>query len=234
MKQLYFYNSFETRHVIRDIDFEPPFRSSWLQDRLPKNETNYFYNSFETMHVIRDQSSLWTPRADSRTRCAPQYAGVPNPISVLNVQTSGFEEVSAVINCLVMVCSCYSSIIIAGRGSRIPPRTYCFCSGGLFSDHFFVFFHTFYIILSILFQIAIRNNFLLFFIDFWSFRKDFWWFSGAVFSMFFRFVNENTNFSKSLRNTGHGDKNQGLRLEKSETNHKNLIKKRCNLQYRQQ
>ena len=45
----------------------------------PKNETNYFYNSFETMHIIRDQSSLWTPRADSRTRCAPQCAGVLPP-----------------------------------------------------------------------------------------------------------------------------------------------------------
>ena len=33
------------------------------------------HRSFQTMYVIRHKSSLWTPRADSRTRCAPQCAG---------------------------------------------------------------------------------------------------------------------------------------------------------------
>ena len=80
------------------------------------------------------------PRCLASRRGASQYAGIPNPISVLNVPTSGLEEVSAVISCLVMVCSCYSSIVIAGRGSRIPLRANCFCSGELIFTLFLSFF----------------------------------------------------------------------------------------------
>ena len=71
------------------------------------------------------------PRCLASHRGASQYAGVPNPRSVLDLVTSGFEEVSAVISCFVIVCSCYSSIVIAGRGSRIPPRIKSLASGEL-------------------------------------------------------------------------------------------------------
>ena len=79
------------------------------------------------------------------TRClasrrgASQYAGVPNLLRVLNSNISVLEEVSALTSCLVIVCSCYSSIVIAGGGSRIPPRIKSLASGELI----FTLFHSF-------------------------------------------------------------------------------------------
>ena len=105
-----------------------------------------------------------------------QYAGVPNPMSVLDLGTSVLEEVSAVISCLVMVCSCYSSIIIAGRGSRIPPRIKFFLLWGPNFHTFWLIFHTFYIILSLCVQNRNLERFFIFFIDFQSFRKVLGWF----------------------------------------------------------
>ena len=169
------------------------------------------------------------PRCLASRRGASQYAGVPNPIRVLNLRASCLEEVSAVISCLVMVCSCYSSIVIAGRGSRIPPRKGLFLLWGSIFGSFFVFFHTFYIILPIFVSNRNSKQFFTIFHRFSELQEGFLVFFVSVFSRIFRFVNENTKFSKSLRNTGHGDKNQGLRLEKSITNHKNLLKKKCNL-----
>ena len=128
------------------------------------------------MYVIRDKSSYWTPRADSRTRCAPQYAGVPNPLRVLNSGTSGLEEVSAVISCLVMVCCCYSSIVIAGRGSHIPSRIKLFLLRGPHFHTFWLIFRIFYIILSICVQNHNLERFFPILYDFWSSREDFGWF----------------------------------------------------------
>ena len=76
----------------------------------------------KALEILRRATTQFLNRTPALIREASQYAGVPNPIRVLDVQTSSLEEVSAVISCLVMVCSCYSSIVIAGRGSRIPPR----------------------------------------------------------------------------------------------------------------
>ena len=120
-----------------------------------------------------------------------------------------------------LFCSCYISIVINSRqGFAYPAESKLFLLCGLHFHTFLVIFHTFYIILSLCVQNRISGRLFPIFHRFSKLQEGFSLVLGAVLSMFFRFVSENTNFSKSLRNTGHGDKNQGLRLEKSIKNTK--------------
>ena len=89
-----------------------------------------------------------TPHSDKGTPALPRFA--PRSVTIRGGSQPHervewellqvLEEVFALTSCLVMVCSCYSSIVIAGRGSRIPSRKGLFLLRGAIFTPFGSFF----------------------------------------------------------------------------------------------